>query len=396
MADFERFLEELQTALNHLYDPAYRPSAQLDALLGGSTRPWTEVLVAAIDALTPPPATPPQARSRRLHQVLVYRYLEQLTQETTAERLHITARHVRREQNDAVHALAQALWSQRTQPVETAPDAPASAWSEQFRQEMTALQRRTPTGATDLSAIIPGVVDLLAPVLHNTALTLRLGDVRDGLIVTGQPAGVRQLLVRSITEWSRQNSHGDLVIGAQRAGNDVTIRLAGAPVQLDHLAADPLLQELLAEYGGSLRLMHNSTETTLTITLPIAPPVRVLVVDDNEDLLHFYRRYVQQTRYQITALSDGTRLLEMVEAIQPDVVILDVMLPKSDGWELLTTLRQHPLGQDLPILICSVIQEEALALALGANGYIPKPVRRSSLLQALDAATGQRDAIAPE
>jgi CheY-like chemotaxis protein len=144
-----------------------------------------------------------------------------------------------------------------------------------------------------------------------------------------------------------------------------------------------------------MRLHQDQEQTAIYISLPAAPPVRVLVVDDNEDLLHFYRRYLQETRYQIIPLTDGARLFEMLESVEPDVIVLDVMLPTTDGWELLTLLRQHPLGRNLPILICSVIQEKELALALGASGYLEKPVRRSSLLQALDAAIQQGGAGSP-
>ena len=122
--------------------------------------------------------------------------------------------------------------------------------------------------------------------------------------------------------------------------------------------------------------------------LDAAPPLRVLVVDDNEDLHHFYRRFVANTRYQIISLTDGELLFETLEEARPDAVVLDVMLPSADGWELLTQLRQHPLGRHLPVLVCSVIQEEALARALGATGYVRKPVGRRDLLQALNAALG--------
>ena len=100
--------------------------------------------------------------------------------------------------------------------------------------------------------------------------------------------------------------------------------------------------------------------------------------------MHFYQRYVQGTRYQIVPLAEGTRIVEMVEANQPQVIVLDVMLPDMDGWELLTSLREHPATRSLPIIICSVVREEELALALGAARYVAKPVRRQEFVQALD------------
>jgi len=59
-------------------------------------------------------------------------------------------------------------------------------------------------------------------------------------------------------------------------------------------------------------------------------------------------------------------------------------LPDIDGWELLTNLREHPATRSLPVIVCSVVREEELALALGAARYVPKPVRRQEFIQALD------------
>jgi CheY-like chemotaxis protein len=246
--------------------------------------------------------------------------------------------------------------------------------------------------------VLQSVVELLQPVLHSAGIELRTGDLSSGVFASIHPVGLRQLLVRCLTAWSRQYRPSATPCWIEgevaAATNAVTIRLTGADADLDPLAADALVQELLKTYGGALHLQQDRAGVTLTITLPTAPAIHVLVVDDNEDLLHFYRRYLRDTRYQITALSDGRDLYETVEAVRPDVIILDVMLPGIDGWNLLTNLRQHPLGSTLPIIVCSVIQEEALALALGATGYLAKPVRRSALIEALNAAIRPSSAVA--
>lgn len=65
------------------------------------------------------------------------------------------------------------------------------------------------------------------------------------------------------------------------------------------------------------------------------------------------------------------------------------MLPDTDGWKLLSELRESPKTRDTPIIICSVIREEKLALALGATLYLPKPVQRLEFTQALDRVLHQ-------
>jgi CheY-like chemotaxis protein len=110
----------------------------------------------------------------------------------------------------------------------------------------------------------------------------------------------------------------------------------------------------------------------------------VLVVDDNQDLVHFFRRYTNGTRYRIVHLGEGSHLFETIESSRPDAIILDVMLPDCDGWELLSHLHAHPETTPIPVIVCSVVRQEDLALALGASLYLPKPVRRRQLIQALD------------
>jgi CheY-like chemotaxis protein len=83
-------------------------------------------------------------------------------------------------------------------------------------------------------------------------------------------------------------------------------------------------------------------------------------------------------------VAKGDKLFEMIGEQAPDIIILDIMLPDVDGWKLLTRLREMPETRSTPIIICSVIRGQALALALGAALYVPKPVRRQQLIEALD------------
>ncbi len=60
------------------------------------------------------------------------------------------------------------------------------------------------------------------------------------------------------------------------------------------------------------------------------------------------------------------------------------MMPDMDGWEALGRLRQHPLTQHVPVIICTILYEQELALSLGASGYLRKPFTREAFLAALD------------
>ena len=63
---------------------------------------------------------------------------------------------------------------------------------------------------------------------------------------------------------------------------------------------------------------------------------------------------------------------------------MDVMMPVIDGWELMGHLRQHPATSSVPIVVCTILAEEDLALSLGASDFIRKPFGREALLRVLD------------
>jgi CheY-like chemotaxis protein len=94
----------------------------------------------------------------------------------------------------------------------------------------------------------------------------------------------------------------------------------------------------------------------------------------------------------MASLSQGSKIIEEIEAIRPDIIVLDLMLPDVDGWQLLAELHEHPASRDIPLIVCSVVREEDLALALGATTYLPKPVQCHQLIAALDQTTLMRAA----
>ena len=113
----------------------------------------------------------------------------------------------------------------------------------------------------------------------------------------------------------------------------------------------------------------------------------VLVVDDNADTLQLFGRYASGTRYCLTGTRDPGQALRLVGELDPQVIVLDVMMPEVDGWELLARLRADPHTSEAAIVICTVLPQEALALALGADAFLQKPVGQEAFLAVLDRLT---------
>ena len=120
----------------------------------------------------------------------------------------------------------------------------------------------------------------------------------------------------------------------------------------------------------------------------------ICIVDDEKRIIDFVRIYLEKEGFTVSSFTDGLEALEGIRASGPELVVLDVMLPDIDGWRLLMRLHEDPAARSIPVIICSVVQEEDLALSLGAARYLPKPVRPREFIQALDQVLPQALAVA--
>lgn len=409
MEPFDRFEQHLRDALAHLYDPAYLPPDGLWAVTGCDPQQGVEAvqaaLIRAIEDLKPAPNVPPTARSKRIYELLSYRYVHDLTQEQAAERLGITPRHLRREQREAVHVLARRLWEQSRAEAPlvddfaqaegtprkgtTPPGILSPAWRSQVRQELASLQKSAPGAVTDVGATIRGVIELGSTLTARHDIYLGMEPVEPDLSAAIHPSALRQVLLAAIGDLVQHMSSGQITLRAEGGAERVQVTIMGSPAKVDGTPTSSLIREILAPQGGSVEVDADGDSVTVQVKLPPVEEIVVLVVDDNMDLVHFYRRYVAGTRYRIVHTAKGKRVFEAIEASAPDIIVLDIMLPDVDGWELLAHLHEHPATKPIPLVVCSVVREEELALALGAALYLPKPVRRRQFIRALDRALGQ-------
>ena len=113
---------------------------------------------------------------------------------------------------------------------------------------------------------------------------------------------------------------------------------------------------------------------------------KVLVVEDNANLAFGLTRSLESEGYDVEAAEDGIRGLEMARSGNPDLVVLDLMLPGMDGYSILKKLRSE--GKDVPVLILTARGEEAdkvFGFRLGADDYVTKPFSLSELLARVQA-----------
>jgi CheY-like chemotaxis protein len=108
----------------------------------------------------------------------------------------------------------------------------------------------------------------------------------------------------------------------------------------------------------------------------------ILVVDDIEDNVDVLQTLLQSEGYVVETAASGWAALRKLKAIQPDLVLLDVMMPDMTGYEVMQRIRDNESFATIPIVIVTAYTDisETEALTMGANGFIRKPIDYTQLL----------------
>jgi len=103
---------------------------------------------------------------------------------------------------------------------------------------------------------------------------------------------------------------------------------------------------------------------------------RILVVDDDREIVRLVRAYLEQAGFHVLTAYDGESALHAIRRDRPDLVVLDLMLPDRDGWEITRLVRGDPALAALPIIMLTARVEDTdkiIGLELGADDYVTKP-----------------------
>jgi len=117
-----------------------------------------------------------------------------------------------------------------------------------------------------------------------------------------------------------------------------------------------------------------------------APPARILVIEDNEDLAFGLRNNLEIEGYRVELATDGRSGLNLARELRPDLIVLDLMLPSLDGYRVLRELREE--GNGVPVVILTARTEETdkvRGFRLGADDYVTKPFGVLELIARVEA-----------
>lgn len=407
----DQFNTWVRDALGRLYDTAFLRGHDLAELLadsepcglqrGEATRRF---LLDAIHSIQPAAKTPAQSRDYRSFQILTGRYLEGRSPDEVMQQLAISRSLYFREQARALDLLANAAWEryQRRQAASViyAPltavelgDADPRPTGDISSADAHQLIAQAVWEEVDLAGLLRQIKPIVELLGREHAVAVAVTANEPAMIVRADRVLLRFVLLRLVQHALETLGGGRLSINSYVHGRNAGMRLEGSAAStLLPLAATrtsgslAICHELVAAMGGRMTIEPCSQQQWrgcfewATVTAPI-----LLVIDDSAGLVELFRRYLASSSWQVIGAVNGDEARRIMRQTAPTVVLLDLFLPREDGWEILVSLRAQEATRATPVIVCSILTEPELVKALGATAYLRKPVARSTLLQTLAA-----------
>ncbi|HET7090931.1 MAG TPA: response regulator [Anaerolineae bacterium] len=118
----------------------------------------------------------------------------------------------------------------------------------------------------------------------------------------------------------------------------------------------------------------------------------ILIVDDDPDILEGILTILESQPYRLATARDGKKCMEMIAQETPDLLILDLLMPRMDGWGVIREMRSEPRYTGVPILVLTTVIEDAsrrryeleTGMAMDVQDYVQKPARPDDLLQRVE------------
>jgi signal transduction histidine kinase/HAMP domain-containing protein/ActR/RegA family two-component response regulator len=261
----------------------------------------------------------------------------------------------------------------------------------------------------ELQAIIPEdlpsvwadgqrVRQVLINLLANAAKFTEEGRITVGAAVTAENPEFVTVSVHDTGIGIDSDAQQKLFVPFQQVDASTTRRAGGTGLGLS------ICRSFVEMQGGRIWVESELGQgSTFYFTLPIYKVMRqkmegeaqalpdkqkkvVLAIDDDTGVITLFKRYLEQDDYQVIGVTQSRRALEMAQRLAPDLtaITLDVVMPQMDGWQVLEALKENPTTQNVPVIMCSIVEGLDRAMSMGAAACLNKPVTRDEMLSALE------------
>ncbi len=290
----------------------------------------------------------------------------------------------------------------------------------------------------NLESVVSDAIATIAPLLGDKPVKLDT-EMEEGLpVLFSDPARLKQIVLNLLSNAAKFTDEGHIkVIANLLEGNFISLAVedTGSGIPADYLEVVfeefrqvdgsntrkhggtglglAISRKLARMLGGDLTVRSEVGKgSTFTMTLPTSyrqaekakpaerpevPPTPnalphtnnlVVCIDDDPDVLLLLKNHLESEGFEFAGISDSRTALDKVKKNRPVLVTLDIMMPNKDGWQILQELKADPELKDIPVVIHSVVENKALAVSLGAESYMVKPVAADQIISVVRNYTG--------
>jgi len=286
----------------------------------------------------------------------------------------------------------------------------------------------------DVSLMVEEMVTTLQPAIAKNANKAQVRMAGDVGMMRADATKVRQILFNLMSNACKFTDHGTIALDVSQSAMEgqewIRFRVKDTGIGISAKQQEKLFQEfsqadatISRKYGGTglgLAISHRFVQmmkgrigvesqpgqgSTFTVYLPAQvtldvaetaqlegvggnvagstqhkPEVdTVLVIDDDPAVRDLMSRFLTKSGFRAVAAADGEEGLRLAREVNPLVITLDVIMPEYDGWDVLRKLKSDPSLAQIPVIMVTVVDNQAMGLDLGASNYLIKPVDRDRL-----------------
>jgi signal transduction histidine kinase/CheY-like chemotaxis protein len=255
------------------------------------------------------------------------------------------------------------------------------------------LYQQIPPDLPTVKADQTRVRQILLNFVSNATKFTEEGSITVGASVITGPKGRKEVMV-TIADTGNgiaPEDQGKLFQPFSQVDDSPTRKTGGTGLGLS------ICRSMVEMHGGRIGLLNSEVGkgSTFFFTLPLAqeeviiemPPENtnvILAIDDDAQVISLYERYLKPQGYQVIALTNPREAVERAKQLKPYAITLDIMMPEVDGWQVLQQLKNDPGTRDIPIVICSILEDEEKGYNLGAADYLVKPFLQEDLINTIN------------
>ena len=294
----------------------------------------------------------------------------------------------------------------------------------------------------EINTLVQDVVATVQPLVEKNHNELQLAIADDLKTMYADLTKVRQSLFNLLSNASKFTEYGTITLALNRYTLEdrdwISFQVSDTGIGMTQEEIDRLFKAFTQadasttrKYGGTglgltitqkfCHMMGGDIEvksiihqgTTFTIKLPLQvqkkPEVKpladnyetlvselayrnsVLVIDDDPTVHDLIERFLSKEKFQVYAADSGIEGINIAKTLQPDAIILDVIMPDLDGWSVLAALKTEVQTAQIPVLMMTMVDNQNLGYALGAADYMMKPISKNSLVNILNKYNSQKN-----